>query len=225
MAKRRMFSADVVLTDKFTDMDCEAQALYFQLMIQADDDGFVASPKRLTKGCGFPLTALDTLEQEGYLINFPSGVCVITHWHICNVIRKDRYKETVYLEEKSKLVIKNNGEYILADECVNKTDSFGCHLVDNWETQESIGKESIDKDSIDKERVGKESIEKNSTDKESVDNEPEKRPHGLYQNVFLTDTELDTLQKEYQVGGQAVLGRQVAPPTPWLTQRHGYDPT
>ena len=28
-----------------------------------------------------------------------------------------------------------------------------------------------------------------------------------------------------QVGGQAVLGRQDASPTPWLTERHGYDPT
>ena len=29
----------------------------------------------------------------------------------------------------------------------------------------------------------------------------------------------------YQVGGQAVLGRQNILPTPWLTERHGYDPT
>ncbi|MDE9385010.1 DUF2859 domain-containing protein, partial [Pseudomonas aeruginosa] len=28
-----------------------------------------------------------------------------------------------------------------------------------------------------------------------------------------------------QVGGQAVLGRQSRRPTPWLTERHGYDPT
>ncbi len=28
-----------------------------------------------------------------------------------------------------------------------------------------------------------------------------------------------------QVGGQAVLGRQVKVTTPWLTERHGYDPT
>ena len=26
-------------------------------------------------------------------------------------------------------------------------------------------------------------------------------------------------------GGQAVLGRQHVSPTPWLTERHGYDPT
>ena len=30
---------------------------------------------------------------------------------------------------------------------------------------------------------------------------------------------------EKQVGGQAVLGRQWTWPTPWLTERHGYDPT
>ncbi len=28
-----------------------------------------------------------------------------------------------------------------------------------------------------------------------------------------------------QVGGQAVLGRQSPRATPWLTERHGYDPT
>ena len=27
-----------------------------------------------------------------------------------------------------------------------------------------------------------------------------------------------------QVGGQGVLGRQLELPTPWLTERHGYDP-
>ena len=30
---------------------------------------------------------------------------------------------------------------------------------------------------------------------------------------------------EPEVGGQAVLGRQDSLPTPWLTERHGYDPT
>ena len=29
----------------------------------------------------------------------------------------------------------------------------------------------------------------------------------------------------FQVGGQAVLGRQLQTATPWLTERHGYDPT
>ena len=32
-------------------------------------------------------------------------------------------------------------------------------------------------------------------------------------------------QSGNEVGGQAVLGRQGNEPTPWLTERHGYDPT
>ncbi len=31
--------------------------------------------------------------------------------------------------------------------------------------------------------------------------------------------------KYVEVGGQAVLGRQYSFATPWLTERHGYDPT
>ncbi|MDE9387426.1 KfrA protein, partial [Pseudomonas aeruginosa] len=34
-----------------------------------------------------------------------------------------------------------------------------------------------------------------------------------------------TAAQAEQVGGQAVLGRQSRRPTPWLTERHGYDPT
>ena len=31
--------------------------------------------------------------------------------------------------------------------------------------------------------------------------------------------------RDTEVGGQAVLGRQLQTATPWLTERHGYDPT
>ncbi len=43
-------------------------------------------------------------------------------------------------------------------------------------------------------------------------------PHALINNVE------DKLGRN-EVGGQAVLGRQVKVTTPWLTERHGYDPT
>ena len=33
------------------------------------------------------------------------------------------------------------------------------------------------------------------------------------------------LKEVHEVGGQAVLGRQIPTTTPWLTERHGYDPT
>lgn len=45
MARRRMFSLDVVETDRFMDMPTSAQALYFHLGLHGDDEGFVSSPK------------------------------------------------------------------------------------------------------------------------------------------------------------------------------------
>ena len=54
MANRRMFSLDVVDTDKFLDMPATSQNLYFHLGMRADDDGFVSNPKKITKlvNCG-----------------------------------------------------------------------------------------------------------------------------------------------------------------------------
>ncbi len=45
-------------------------------------------------------------------------------------------------------------------------------------------------------------------------------------NRTMPDAEtLLRLSKVLEVGGQAVLGRQYSGTTPWLTERHGYDPT
>ena len=52
MANRRMFSADVVCTDRFVEMPSSTQALYFQLGMKADDDGFISSPKQITRMVG-----------------------------------------------------------------------------------------------------------------------------------------------------------------------------
>ena len=52
MAKRRMFSLDVVDTDSFLDLPASSQSLYFHLGMRADDDGFVSSPKRITAMVG-----------------------------------------------------------------------------------------------------------------------------------------------------------------------------
>ena len=43
--------------------------------------------------------------------------------------------------------------------------------------------------------------------------------NGIFYCRAITPTSL------HEVGGQAVLGRQNILPTPWLTERHGYDPT
>lgn len=74
MANRRMFSKDVIDSDRFLDMPPTAQNLYFHLGIQADDDGFVSSPKRVKRACGAADDDLKLLEKKGFIISFESGV-------------------------------------------------------------------------------------------------------------------------------------------------------
>ena len=38
-------------------------------------------------------------------------MCVITDWRINNYLRNDRYTETIYQEEKQRLVLNENGKY------------------------------------------------------------------------------------------------------------------
>ena len=131
MALRRMFSLEVVDTDWFLDLPFSAQCLYFHLGMRADDDGFVASPKRLTGMFGCSREDLELLEKQNLIICFPSGVCVIRHWKMNNYLRSDRYKPTVYQSEWSALTQDENAVYQLS------TSRY---------TQDRIGKDRTEED-------------------------------------------------------------------------------
>lgn len=91
MASRRMFSKDVVCSDRFLDMPASAQALYFQYGLEADDDGFVSAPKKILRLTNASDDDLKILVAKGFLIPFDSGVVVIRDWKINNYLRRDRY--------------------------------------------------------------------------------------------------------------------------------------
>ncbi len=110
MAQRRMFSADIVASDAFLDMPTSSQLLYFQLGMFADDDGFV-NPKKIMRMVGASNDDIKILITKRFLLAFETGVVVIKHWLIHNLIRHDRYKETMYVEEKKTLQIKDNKSY------------------------------------------------------------------------------------------------------------------
>lgn len=144
MANRRMFSLDIVDTDKFLDMPVSAQCLYFHLGMRADDDGFVSSPKQIMRAASCTQGDIRILAESGYIIPFKSGIVVIRHWKQNNYIRPDRYNETLHVEEKRQ-VVQKNGSYEWY------TGGIPCdsQLVDKRYPQVSIGKDSIDKNSID----------------------------------------------------------------------------
>ena len=103
MAERRMFAKTIIDSDAFLDMPLSAQCLYFHLSMRADDDGFINNPKKIQRMVGAMDDDLRILIARKFIIPFESGIVVIKHWKIHNYIRSDRYKETVYQEEKAML--------------------------------------------------------------------------------------------------------------------------
>lgn len=138
MAERRMFAKTIIDSDVFLDMPLSTQALYFHLSMRADDDGFINNPKKIQRIIGSSDDDLKLLIAKNFIIPFESGIVVIKHWKIHNYIRNDRYKETVYQEEKALLDTKGNKVYTLGIPNDNQMD-----------TQNRIGKDRIGKDRID----------------------------------------------------------------------------
>ena len=137
MAERRMFAKTIIDSDSFLDMPLSAQSLYFHLSMRADDDGFINNPKKIQRMIGCADDDMKLLFVKNFIIPFENGVCVIKHWKIHNYIRSDRYKPTVYAEEKAQLTCKENGAYTL-----------GIPNGYQVETQVRLGKDSLGKESI-----------------------------------------------------------------------------
>lgn len=107
-----MFSDEITSSDAFLDMPSTSQLLYYHLGMNADDDGFIASPKMVMRMIGSSQNDYEILMAKKFIIHFQDrGICVVKHWRINNKIRKDRYSETKYLPEKLSLFIKENGAY------------------------------------------------------------------------------------------------------------------
>lgn len=111
MAERRMFAKTIIDSDAFLDMPLSAQALYFHLSMRADDDGFINNPKKIQRIVGASDDDCKLLIMKRFIITFDSGVIVIKHWKIHNYIRNDRYKPTIYQDEKAQLAEKENKSY------------------------------------------------------------------------------------------------------------------
>ena len=176
MAERRMFSKKIIDSDSFLDMPLSTQALYFHLAMRADDDGFLNNARKIMKIVGASQADYDRLVEDRLVLQFDDGICVIKHWRIHNYLRADRYKETQYTEEKSKLYLKENGAYTLNKEKAvaslstngkpldthmdtvgipddNQMDTAGYtndNQMSTWLTQDRIGKDRIGKESIKK---------------------------------------------------------------------------
>lgn len=116
MAYRRMIHSDVICHDSFIDMTFEAQALFFQLQIRADEFGFVQSPRSALRTMGASSESLEELIRSGFVIRFHSGVIVMTHWNVANTRRSDRIAKIRFPEEYAHLCVSESGVYSVRDD-------------------------------------------------------------------------------------------------------------
>lgn len=141
MADRRMFSRSILLSDDFLDLSSDAQRLYFFLNLEADDDGFVGSPKTLIRSIGAQHDSLSELCRRGYVLLFASGIVVVTAWLIHNTIKNDRYKQTIHQKEKNKLLIEPRTLYSPMDpECFQNGSEMDPERIHNKIKQTNVNK-------------------------------------------------------------------------------------
>ncbi len=147
MAEKRMFSPKITRSDAFLSMPASARLLYYDLSLDADDDGFVDKPRSIMRMTGASDDDFTLLAAKSFVIPFQSGIIVIKHWWINNYIRGDRYKETTYTEEKKLLEKKENGAYT---------------LIGYPRSTVGIPSGSVEKSSVEESNVKKSSVVKSS---------------------------------------------------------------
>lgn len=200
MARRRMFSLDVVDTDKFMDMPPTTQNLYFHLGMRADDDGFVSSPKKVAMICGSCATDLQLLVSNDFIIPFENGVILITDWKANNYLRKDRYTESRFKEYLDTVEV-DNDKYIVAasstsltcgipkdNQTVDKGHTDGCHR---------LGKDRIElgKDRVELGKDSKSTMDRSASRKDVENQNVKDRKHDPIK--YSDDPELDEAIHEF----------------------------
>ena len=111
MGNIRTIDRRIISSDKFVNLPASAQILYVQLIMNADDEGFLANLYGVMRASCADADDLEKLIENGYIIKFESGVTCISHWYIHNpVLDINEIEQTIYTEEKDELTL-NRGIY------------------------------------------------------------------------------------------------------------------
>lgn len=142
MAERRMLTRKITENDAFTSLPPTTQLLYFHMCMAADDDGFCDTIRQAMFNAHAAVNDLEMLVNKRFIIPFENGVIVIKHWRMHNAIRKDRYHETAYVEQKKQLLLKDNNAYTenqRKEVVTTKWQPNGNQMA----TEDRLGKDSI----------------------------------------------------------------------------------
>lgn len=136
MAERRMFSKSVIGSARFLRMPSSSRLLYYDLGMQADDDGVVEA-FAVMRTTGATEDDLRVLSSKGFVTVLNDDlVSLICDWSKNNLIKKDRYHPSIY---QPLLVQLEDGTKMVPD---------GFQAGSTVEPEVRLGKDSLGKDSI-----------------------------------------------------------------------------
>ena len=72
---------------------------------------FLGNAKRVRTMIGASEDDFKLLIVKRFVIVFEDGITVIRHWRVHNIIQKDRFKETIYVDERARLGFDKNKAY------------------------------------------------------------------------------------------------------------------
>lgn len=96
-----MINPNVTISNDFLELPIESKLLYYRLIENADDEGFIDTGTLVLKIDGANRNNLDDLIRIGYVREFDSRVLVVRHWWVHNNHNMRDMKKTIHTEEKS----------------------------------------------------------------------------------------------------------------------------
>lgn len=213
MAERRMFSKAVARSDSFIDMPLSTQALYFQLGLDADDDGFIVGVKAVQKLLGCGDDDLKLLIAKRFLLVFESGLLLVRHWKVNNYIRGDRHKATIYCDEYEQIYMDKNNTYQY------KSDLKNSNIL-NQNSMLNVGvpndNQMTTQTSTDKTNLGEINIDKNNNVSNYVDNfdgvdnfNVPVNIQDFYQNIEMERYEAFLLLNKYGISSESSKAKEI----------------
>ena len=179
MAERRMFSKRIVRSAKFLKMPVSSRELYWQLGIEADDDGIVES-FNVMRMTGATEDDLRVLVSKGFVqVLNDDLVAYITDWNENNKLRADRKVDSIY--KHLLLQINPDVQLIQAKPRADTKKLTGQPMDNQWTSNgpHSIGEYSIGQESV---------IEVNKVEEKIIEVE---------ENKYFSNDNLESIFKEF----------------------------
>lgn len=190
MAERRMFAKSIIGSARFLLMPATSRLLYYDLGMQADDDGVVEALS-VMRTTGAAEDDLRVLASKGFVhVLNDEFVTYIADWNRNNLIKKDRYHASIYQE----LLVQMN---------------LGTSLEPKWNPS---GTQMEPEVRLGKDRLGKSSLGESEGEPPAAATPTEplkavRKSYGHYGWVKLSESEYNSLLNDL---GQAEVERCIA---------------